>query len=543
MFTPTDNTNQQYSYAYGADPAADEHHEVSTSDSDILLHSQDDDTISDLLNSHTASSSSSSTHPYASAKDHRPDAKTFLGVRITSTMRIVMLSCCAALGGFLSGYDTGIISGATLYIQEDFALLDWQTELVVSGVIGGAILGGLAAGGMTDRFGRKPVIIVASAVFVLGALMMAIAPNWIFLLLGRVVAGAAVGSGSAVPVYIAELAPPHIRGALVNLNAFFIALGQLISYLIAYGLSESGNWRLMLGLAALPAALQFGAMFFMPASPRYLVQIGKPREAYHVLRKVRSGKATRHELEQEVESIKQSLQNVVENVPWFDMWRKADYRKPLIIAVGLQVLQQFSGINTIMYYSATILRKAHFPSKSSAILFSSFIALANVFGSCTAMSLIDRSGRRKLLLITMVGVVLGLSVLSASFQALEATTEKEEGDTSIGFASWSALCSLVSYVYCYAVGLGCVPWLLLSELFPLEIRGKGAGLSIAANWTTNFIISITFLSLTSSVGPASVFAFFAGVVCVGWIMVYAFVPETKGQRLEDIGGAPVFVGH
>lgn len=238
---------------------------------------------------------------------------------------------------------SGIISGATLYIAEDFALTDFETELVVSGVIAGAIAGGLASGSMTDKFGRKYVILGASVVFVLGAFAMALAPGWGTLLMGRLVAGAAVGSGAAVPVYIAELSPPSIRGMLVNFNAFFITLGQFVSYLTAYAFSTTGNWRWMLGLAAVPAIIQFFGMSLMPMSPRYLVQKGRTREAYDVLATVRPSKTSNEEIEAEVEAIKKSLQNVAEEVSAAEIWKDAEYRRVLIIAVGLQVLQQFSG--------------------------------------------------------------------------------------------------------------------------------------------------------------------------------------------------------
>ncbi|TPX65926.1 hypothetical protein SpCBS45565_g04830 [Spizellomyces sp. 'palustris'] len=477
--------------------------------------------------------------------------------RIPSTVRIVLLSSCAALGGFLGGYDTGIISGATLYIQDEFSLSNFETELIVSGVIAGAVAGGLAAGKMTDIWGRKYVIVGASIVFVVGAIIMSVAGGWGLLLVGRLIAGAAVGSGAAVPVYIAELSPPAIRGMLVNFNAFFIALGQLVSYLVAYALSDSpddphssGNWRLMLGLAAVPAVIQCFGMSLMPMSPRYLVQKGRTREAYDVLASVRPSKTTSEELESEVESIKQSLSHVVDEVPFKEMLVNPEYRAALAIAVGLQVLQQFSGINTIMYYSATILRMAGFPSKSSAILFSTFIALANCFGSLTAMRLIDRTGRRWLLLTTLVGVAAGLIILSTTFHVLSSGavegTVLATGDRvgQVSGVSWIALLSLVLYVFFYAIGLGCVPWIIISEIFPLEIRGKGAGVAIAANWFTNFVISITFLTITHLITPAGTFLIYAGAVIIGWVFVYIRVPETKGRCLEDIGGGSiVFAAH
>lgn len=229
------------------------------------------------------------------------------------------------------------------------------------------------------------------------------------------------------------------------------------------------------------------------------------------------------------------------------------YRKMLIVAAGLQILQQLSGINTIMYYSATILQMAGFGSSATAILFSSFIGFANVVGTTIAMQLIDRSGRRPLLLVTIVGVFLSLIVLSTSFRILEKgelskaanVTESVAGivagaggeiHNKIAPMSWVSLGSLIIYILFYATGLGCVPWTVLSEIFPLEVRGKGAGIAIAGNWSSNFIISMTFLTLTKVFSKSSTFLLYAVFVFFGWFFVYFKVPETKGKSLEGLGG-------
>ncbi|KAJ3051818.1 hypothetical protein HK097_007164 [Rhizophlyctis rosea] len=464
---------------------------------------------------------------------------------------LVFLSFFAALGGFLSGYDTGIISGATLFITTTFALTPLKTSLIVSGVILGAILGSLLSTRLTDTLGRKKAIFLGSIIFILGAFIMALSPTWEVLLFGRIVAGAAIGLSAAVPIYIAELSPPAFRGRLVNITPFCITLGQLVSYLTAYSLSSRGDWRTMLGLAAVPALIQCVGVSAMPESPRYLVQIGRMREAMDVLKRVREG-VEEEEIEAEVEAIRRSVGEVKrEQLGIKEMWDVKEYRKGLIVAAGLHILQQFSGINTIMYYSATILRLAGFTTKSSAILFSTFIALSNCIGTLSATWIVDSLGRRKLLLWSMVPVFFMLICLSGAFRiaGVGGDIGGDDGDGGDGVGtgtSWIALGSLVVYVFAYAIGLGCVPWLVMSEIFPLEIRGKGAGFAIAANWISNLLISLTFLTVISLLTPSGAFVIYAVCVIAGWAFVHGYVPETKGKALEDTdvdGGGLALSGH
>lgn len=472
--------------------------------------------------------------------------------KIPPKLYMVILASFAAICGFLGGYDTGIISGATLYIREDFHLSDFTTELVVSGVIAGAVIGGLFSGPLADKWGRKGVLLFSAIVFIIGALLMGFAPNWEFLLVGRVIAGAAVGIGAIVPVYIGELAPKDVRGSFINFNSFYIALGQLVSYIVAYLLSGSipgknggeptGNWRLMLGLACVPACLQLVGIWIMPESPRFLVSRGKKLEACKVISLVRDRNLTSKDIIDEVLEIDASIiaskRLNSSSVSMKDIFTTKTYRNMLIIAAGLQILQQLSGINTIMYYSATILKMAGFSSKSQAILFSSFVGFANCIGTVIAMQLIDRCGRRPLLLYTIVGVFVSLCMMGGAFHVLEGNPAKSpDGTTKIAPMSWVTLITLIIYILFYATGLGCVPWTVLGEIFPLEVRGKGAGLAIAGNWFSNFIISMTFLTLTRIISPAFTFLIYAGFVFIGWFFVFFKVPETKGKSLESLGNS------
>ncbi|KAJ3186208.1 hypothetical protein HDU85_007648 [Gaertneriomyces sp. JEL0708] len=464
------------------------------------------------------------------------------------SLYVGLLASCAGLGGFLAGYDAGIVSGATLYIMETFDLSDSQISLVVSAVVGGAIIGGLGSSVAADKWGRRPVILVASVIFVFGALMMGLAASWVWLVLGRLVAGAAVGlAGGAIPVYLTEMAPTSIRGSLVSVNVFFITLGQFVSYLTAYALSDAGanNWRWMLGLSGVPAVVMAMGMGFLPESPRFLVHRGQNQEALRVLRCVRPEATSEEDLMDELKAIRATSQSHEDEISVWTMLRTREYRSPLVIALGLQMLQQLSGINTVMYYSATILRMAGFPSKEGAILFSSAIALTNCLATVLSMYLIDRVGRRPLLLRTLVGTILGLVVLALSFRAPPPGTaadspvnghggEGGEGGNSIPFQGWVSLVSLVIYVGFYATGLGCVPWTVTSEVFPQHVRGKGTGVAIAANWFCNFMVAMTFLSLTKAITPSGTFFVYALIVAGGWCFVYRYVPETHGKTLEQI---------
>ncbi|KAI8994334.1 general substrate transporter [Gaertneriomyces semiglobifer] len=500
---------------------------------DAISASEDDIAVSPIHDSRQPNDA------FSPLKKHPTSVSLYVG----------LLASCAGLGGFLAGYDAGIVSGATLYIMETFNLTDSQISLVVSAVVGGAIIGGLGSSIASDKWGRRPVILIASVIFVFGALMMGLAASWVWLVLGRLVAGAAVGlAGGAIPVYLTEMAPTHIRGSLVSVNVFFITLGQFVSYLTAYALSDAGanNWRWMLGLSGVPAVVMAIGMVFLPESPRFLVHRGQNQEALRVLRCVRPESTSEEELMDELKAIRATSQSHEDEISVWAMVKTREYRSPLVIALGLQMLQQLSGINTVMYYSATILRMAGFPSKEGAILFSSAIALTNCLATVLSMYLIDRVGRRPLLLRTLIGTILGLVVLAMSFQSPPppgtATAAGDSpvnglGEGSIPFQSWVSLVSLVIYVGFYATGLGCVPWTVTSEVFPQHVRGKGTGVAIAANWFCNFMVAMTFLSLTKAITPSGTFLVYALIVAGGWCFVYRYVPETHGKTLEEISAS------
>ncbi|KAI5081840.1 hypothetical protein GOP47_0001583 [Adiantum capillus-veneris] len=336
---------------------------------------------------------------------------------------LLLLTFAAGLGGLLFGYDTGVISGALLYIRDDFKSVDkskFLQETIVSMAIAGAIFGAGVGGWINDKFGRKPALLAADVLFLIGAVLMAIAPHPSVLIVGRVFVGLGVGAASmTAPLYIAEASPARYRGALVTANVLFITSGQFFSYAINLGFTKApGTWRWMLGIAGLPAAVQFVLMIFLPESPRWLYRHEKVEEARQILRKIYS----EHEVQKEIEELKHSIEEEIrENgsvkVTYMDLFQRKDIRFALIAGVGLQVFQQFVGINTVMYYSPSIVQMAGYASNRVALLLSLVVAGANALGTIAGMYLIERAGRRPLVISSLGGVVIALAVLTGAFHA------------------------------------------------------------------------------------------------------------------------------
>lgn len=495
---------------------------------------------------------------------------------------LYLLITVLAIGGFLFGYDTGVIAGALLPIKEEFGLSSQQQEFVVGGTTLGAIIGGLLAGALSDIVGRKPVTLLSSIIFVVGAALMTFAHHYWLLLLGRVVVGVGVGLAAlVVPLYIGELAPSAYRGRLVTMNVLLITGGQLVAYLVSSALTDvKDGWRWMMAISALPAILQLVTLPFLPESPRYLIKKGDIPAAEAVLRRCMGiSDANDAYITKEVDAIRESLE-LSHKTRYKDLLRKS-LRRPLIIACGLQLWQQLSGFNTAMYYSATILKMAGFPNAKSATLFSLLIAGTNMLMTMVAIKIIDRVGRRKILLVTIIGMIAGLIVLGVAFIMISGFTVKQdecvqyndncaacltddrcyfqdatntcqdmgwngEGKRplydgvcpnrtqGIKAGSWLALASLVFYVASYGLGLGNAPWLIQSELFPLDIRGKATGMATACNFAGNLVISLTFLTLTQRITATGTFWLYAGILVIAWLFIYYLVPETAGLNLEDI---------
>ena len=435
-------------------------------------------------------------------------------------MSFIVIACIAALGGLLFGYDTGVISSALLFIRDIFHLSTTMQGLVAGIALAGAALGALMAGGLADRFGRRTVIIATAMLFVLGSIVSALAGALTMLLAGRVLVGAAIGVSSMLtPLYLAEMAPPAQRGAVVSLNQLCITLGILVSYLAGFALAGVGEgWRWMLALGAVPGVILGCGMTVLPESPRWLAGHGRPQQAEAALRRLRAGA----DVTAEFAELRRDVAPAGRSAPIAHLWSRA-LRRPLIIGVGLALFQQVTGINTVIYFAPTILEKAGLSSASSAILATAGIGLVNVVMTLVSIRLIDRLGRRPLLLASLAGMTLALVALAAG--------------TAFGTAGPLAgltLVSLCGYVAFFAIGLGPVFWLLIAEIFPLSVRGRAMGVATVGQWLFNLMVTITFLNLVAGIGEAGTFLLYAALTVVALVFTYVLVPETKGRSLEAI---------
>ena len=437
---------------------------------------------------------------------------------------VVLAAAIAAIGGMLFGYDTGVISGAILFIRPDFGLDTTQVELVVSAVLVGATIGAIGSARLTDALGRRTVLMAAAACFGAGAIAGSLAPSAGVLVIARLVLGLAIGVSSyAVPLYIAELAPPRSRGWLVSLNQLAITIGILISYGVDYFLAASSAWRWMLGLAAVPAALLLVGVALLPDTPRFLLHHGQIDAARRVLFRLRGGDDVEHELA-EIESV---VRKPTER--WSELLAPRT-RTALVVGVGLAIFQQVTGINTVIYYAPTIIQLAGVPSAAGAILASAGIGAINVLLTVAAMLLLDRIGRRPMLIGGMVLMAATLAALGLTFRFVGQT-----GDLGVVSVVW-----LMLYVGAFAISLGPIFWLIIAEIYPLRVRGLAMGVATTANWASNLLVSLTFLTLTDVIGLSRTFWLYGLLTIAAVIFAYKLVPETKGRTLEAIEkfGAP-----
>ncbi len=427
----------------------------------------------------------------------------------------------AAIAGLITGFDTGIIGGALGFISESFALSSLGKGIMVSMVLAGGIAGALINGAVSDRLGRKAMIIGAGVLYAAGAAGSALSPNPEFLQISRFVLGLAIGAACAsAPLYIAEISPAEKRGMLVTFFQLAITMGILAGYFLAKALSGSENWRLMLAGGVLPAAGLVAGMITLPNSPRWLIRMGRDEEARRILEGVSGGDALKAGAE--VEEIKRVL--AMERKTGLSEVLKPPVSYALAAAAGLFILQQFSGINSVMYYAPVIFREAGLGSADTALLATVSVGIVNVLATLIAVWLLDRAGRKPLLYAGFGGMFLSLAAAGMIF----ASSGQPSGTgAAIVAAVWL-------YVACFAFSLGPVPWLMMTEVFPLSIRGRAVGLVTMAGWGSNIIISLSFLPLMETIGISSMFWAYAVISFLGIFFVWRLVPETKGRTLEEI---------
>ena len=426
----------------------------------------------------------------------------------------------AALGGLLFGYDTGVISGAELFFRNEFSLSTFALEVIVSGVLVGAAIGAFIGGRLADLFGRRKLLIATAGIFALGAILCAFAPSAMILVAGRVIAGFAIGlSSSGVPVYISEVAPADARGWQVSLFQLAITVGILLAYLVDYAFAGIQGWRWMFGLAIIPAALFGGGMIFLPESPRWLLRRGDREAALKMLARIRDSA----DVDSELREIEESIVKSPERGRFSDLFSPS-LVPALVVGIGLAIFQQITGINTVIYYSPLIIQRAGISSASGAILATAGIGAVNVIMTIFSMWLIDRKGRRPLLLAGIAGMAVTLATLGFVFRMQH---------QSAGLA-WLAVISMMAYVGSFAISLGPIFWLLISEIYPLSIRNSAEGIAAGFNWGANFLITLTFLTLVDKLGLSQTFWLYGLCAIAAGIFSYRLVPETKGRTLEQI---------
>lgn len=433
-----------------------------------------------------------------------------------------------AFGGILFGYDIGVMTGALPFLRSDWGLRDEAGVIgwITSGVMFGAIFGGAIAGQLSDRFGRRRMILAAALVFVLGSLLCAAAPagGALFLVLVRIFLGLAVGAASAlVPAYMAELAPARLRGRLSGLNQTMIVSGMLISYVVDFllrDLPEAWAWRAMLGAAAVPAVILFIGVLRLPESPRFLIKHGYDDQARRVLSYIRKPE----ELDAELDLIRETAaqeKKAAFTASWTSLMASR-YRYLVIAGVGVAAFQQFQGANAIFYYIPLIVQNATGNAAESALMWPIIQGVLLVLGSLLYMAIAEKFNRRLLLIVG--GLIMGASFLLPAI--INTVVPNADPMMIVVFLS--------IYVAFYSFTWAPLTWVIVGEIFPLAIRGRASGLASSFNWIGSFLVGLLFPIMTASMNQEAVFAIF-GLVCVLGVLFVTFrVPETRGRTLEDI---------
>ncbi|WP_396928616.1 sugar porter family MFS transporter [Mycolicibacterium sp.] len=447
----------------------------------------------------------------------------FIGeVRRTGNSLLLRVCAIAAIGGLLFGYDTGVISGALLFIKSDLHATDFEQEAIVAAVLLGAMVGAAASGYLADRISRRYTKVASGVVYLVAALGCALSVNAPMLIGFRLLLGLAVGTASFVsPLYIAEMAPPKIRGGLVSFNQLAITSGILLAYVTNFLLQNvAGDWRWMLGAAALPGAALAVGMLSVPQTPRWLVNADRPDDAREVLRTLRSGDP-HADIEAEFDDISDA--NAREQKATIRDLFAPKIRPMLVIGTVLALAQQLVGVNTVIYYAPTVLAGTGL-SNSASLARTVVVGVTNLVFTVIAVLLLDRVGRRKLLITGTVGIISGLTILAVYFSSSWLQDR----------AGYLALVGLLVFIASFGVGLGPVFWLLISEIFPIGVRSAGMAMCTVVNWGANFLVAQTFLTLSGVITRQGVFYLYAGLAVASLAFFVAKVPETRGRSLEQV---------
>ncbi len=416
----------------------------------------------------------------------------------------------AALGGFLFGYNTAVIAGALLFIKQQFQLDPVMQGWTVSIILLGALIAALLSGMIADRFGRKKTILMAAVLYVIGCFVAATATDNTAFVWGRFITGLGVGATSVVtPLYLSEISKAKFRGAIVTAYQLAITIGILVAYIINYALVGEQDWRSMIAWGAAPALLQLIAFLLILESPRWLVSQGKEAKAHAIAHKL----GIREDLED---------QPTEKRSRWSALFKSPGIRLAVLIGLLLSCFQQITGINAVIYYAPQIFEFVGFPTKEISILGTMGIGSINVLATLFAVWLLDRAGRRKLLLVGTLGMAIALCCIAVAFF----------GDSQV--LDMVSLIAMMGYVALFAIGLGPVTWVLISEIYPLGVRAKAISLATLVNWLFNYLLTLTFLDIITWLGVGLTFIVFAVLCIIAFLFVLKFIPETKGRKLSEI---------
>jgi len=428
----------------------------------------------------------------------------------------------AALAGLLFGLDLGVISGALPLIKKAFTLSTVQEELIVSSILIGAVLGTLVSGLISRQYGRRFAILLSSVIFCIGSILSAVSVDVTMLIIVRIFLGLALGTASfTAPLYLAEVSPKQVRGSLITLYQLMVTIGILLAYISDSLFLYIESWRWMLGIIFFPSFFMFVAVLLLPKSPRWLMLRGNEQAAIAVLGQMRS----KHEIAHEAKEIKDSLRD---HGSVRKMLKNPLFVKVLILGVIFQVIQQFSGMNTILYYAPEIFKLAGFTSPEQQMWATVIVGLVNVLTTLVAIAFVDRIGRRPILLFGLVVTTLSMLILGLLFHI-------GLGVNTLGpWAKYAASVVVLCFIFGFAISLGPVIWILCSEIFPLQGRDLGVTCSTSSNWVCNAIVGFTFLSMLNHLGVAHTFWIYGGLGLASLLFILRLAPETKGVSLEQI---------
>ena len=434
---------------------------------------------------------------------------------------LIAIVIVAALFGLLFGFDQGVISGALPFIKQTFTISPFMEGVVTSAVPLGAVAGTILAMVTTDRYGRKPMLVLGAIIFLVGSLISALAFDQYILTLARLLIGVGIGaSAMTAPMFLAEVAPARIRGTIVSAFQLMITIGILVSYMSDAAFGGSGDWRWMIGVGVFPSLIALVGILLSPETPRWLTLNSNADKARDIIAQLQP-EATDADLDRIIAEIKESAHDEEAKPSWSTFLKKGIL--PITsFAMIVFILQQLSGINAIIYYAPEIFKNAGFSGQMTQLLATVGVGVINVALTIVAMYLVESIGRRKLLILGFIGTAASMAVVTiATLLAIPATP-------------YIATIGIFAFIAFFAVSLGPLPWLYMSELFPLRLRSRGMALASIANWFFNFVVALVFPALLAGIGIVGTFAIFTCFCVIGIFYAIAVAPETKGVTLEEI---------